>query len=215
MDMVTVRGAAPASAPPSPRASGGEGLRVGGVRTRVFTGWFPPPLTPPRRKRAEGNGARLFAVLALLAAYFPCASPALAHPPAKLSTQSEQAVAGEVEEFYKALAAAVAAKDVAKLRGMYAEGFTHIHTSAKTDGRDARIVSLLAGEATVELLPFTTRSIAIHAGGWVAVARGLTPVKAADGKTFAVHWTQTLTRREDDGWMLVASQATRGAELGR
>jgi ketosteroid isomerase-like protein len=141
-------------------------------------------------------------------------SPALAHPPAKLSTQSEQAVAGEVEDFYEALAAAVAAKDVARLKAMYAESFTHIHTSAKTDGRDARIVSLLAGEATVELLPFTTRSIAIHAGGWAAVARGVTPIRsAADGKTWAVHWTQTLTRRDDDGWQLVASQATRGAEI--
>jgi hypothetical protein len=98
---------------------------------------------------------------------------------------------------------------------MYAESFTHTHTSAKQDGRDARIVSLLSGEATVELLPFTIRSVAIHAGGWAAVARGVTPIKAADGKTYAVHWTQTLTRRDDDGWMLVASQATRGAEVER
>jgi ketosteroid isomerase-like protein len=140
--------------------------------------------------------------------------PAFAHPPARLSTQGEQAVVGEVEAFYKALATAVAAKDVGRLKAMYAESFTHIHTSAKTDGRDARIVSLLSGEATVELLSFTTRVITIHAGGWTAVARGVTPIKAADGKTYAVHWTQTLTRKEDDGWQLVASQATRGAEVG-
>jgi ketosteroid isomerase-like protein len=142
------------------------------------------------------------------------ATPAIAHPPAQLSTLSEQAIAGEVEAFYRALAAAVAAKDVGKLRAKYAESFIHIHSSAKTDGRDARIVSLLSGEAAVELLPFTTRSILIHAGGWAAVVRGVTPIRAADGKTYAVHWTQTLTRREDDGWMLVASQATRGAEMG-
>ncbi len=142
------------------------------------------------------------------------AAPAHAHPPAKLSTQSEQAVSGEVEAFYKALAVTVAAKDIAKLKAMYAESFTHTHTSAKVDGRDARIVSLLAGEATVELLPFTTRNITIHAGGWAAVARGVTPIKAADGKTYAVHWAQFLTRGENDGWMLVASQATRGAEVG-
>jgi ketosteroid isomerase-like protein len=153
-------------------------------------------------------------MVAALALAFASATPALAHPPAKLSTQSEQAVSGEVEAFYKALAGAVAAKDVARLKTMYAEGFTHIHTSAKTDGRDARILSLLAGEATVELLPFTTRSIAIHAGGWAAVARGVTPIRsAADGKTYAVHWTQFLTRGENDGWMLIASQATRGAEI--
>jgi ketosteroid isomerase-like protein len=141
-------------------------------------------------------------------------APALAHPPARLSTQGEQAVAVEIEAFYKALANAVAAKDVPRLKAMYAESFTHTHTSAKVDGRDARIVSLLSGEATVELLPFTTRSIAIHAGGWAAVVRGLTPIKsAADGKTYAVHWAQFLTRKDDDGWMLAASQATRGAEI--
>jgi ketosteroid isomerase-like protein len=141
---------------------------------------------------------------------------ALAHPPARLSTQSEQAVAGEVEAFYKALAAAVAAKDVGKLKGMYAESFTHTHTSAKLDGRDARIVSLLSGEASVELLPFATRSIAIHAGGWAAIVRGMTQItSAADAKTYAVHWSQTLTRADNDGWQLVVSHATRGAETGQ
>jgi ketosteroid isomerase-like protein len=154
------------------------------------------------------------ALTALLLVFTPFNTPASAHPPARLSTQGEQAVAGEVENFYRALSAAVAAKDVARLKAMYVESFTHIHTSAKTDGRNARIVSLLSGEATVELLPFTARSILIHAGGWTAVARGVTPIKAADGKTYAVHWTQTLTRKEDDGWQLVASQATRGAEVG-
>jgi ketosteroid isomerase-like protein len=165
-------------------------------------------------RQLSASGLR--GVLTALALFALCltVSPALAHPPARLSTQSEQAVAGEIEAFYKAIASAVAAKDVARLKAMYAESFTHIHTSAKTDGRDARIVSLLSGEATVELLPFTTRSIAIHAGGWAAVARGVTPIRsAADGKTYTVHWTQLLTRGDNDGWMLIASQATRGVEI--
>jgi hypothetical protein len=45
------------------------------------------------------------------------------------------------------------------------------------------------------------------------VVRGITPIRAADGKTYAVHWTQMLSRRGDDAWQLVASHATRGREL--
>jgi hypothetical protein len=82
------------------------------------------------------------AALALAAA-----APALAHPPAILSQQGQAAVVLEIEEYYRDLAAAVTAKGVIKLREMYADTFTHTHTSARTDGKDARLVSLLAGEA--------------------------------------------------------------------
>lgn len=155
-----------------------------------------------------GVMTRRLALFALLAA-----PPALAHPPAILSPQSQAGVTDEIVAFYAALAAAVAAKDALRLRELYAENFSHTHTSAKIDGRDARIVSLLTGEATVEMLPFAERSISIHAGGWAAVVRGITPIKGADGKTYAVHWLQMLSRRGDDAWQLVASQATRGREL--
>ncbi len=155
-----------------------------------------------------GGMTRRAALSVLLAA-----TPALAHPPAILSPQSQAGVTDEVIAFYKALEAAVTARDAVKLRDLYADTFTHTHTSAKVDGRDARIVSLLTGEATVELLPFSERSISIHAGGWAAVVRGITPIRAADGKTYAVHWTQMLSRRGDDAWQLVASQATRGREI--
>lgn len=151
---------------------------------------------------------------ALLIGAVAAAGPVLAHPPAILSPQGSAAVVEEIERFYMALAAAVAAKDVVRLREMYADSFTHIHTSARTDGRDARLVSLLAGEAAVELLPFTERTISIHAGGWAAVARGVTPIRStAENKTFAVHWVQMLARRGDDAWQLIASQATRGREI--
>jgi ketosteroid isomerase-like protein len=141
------------------------------------------------------------------------AAPALAHPPAILSQQGQAAVVAEVEKFYRDLAAAVTAKDVVRLREMYADTFTHTHTSARTDGRDARIVSLLANEATVEIWQPTERAITVHAGGWAAIVRGRTPIKAGDGKTYEVHWVQTLARRGDDAWQLVASQATRGREI--
>lgn len=149
--------------------------------------------------------------LALLGSLF--ASPALAHPPMVLSPDSTRAIEGEARAFYRALRAAVAAKDAAALRGMYADPFTHTHTSARMDGKDARIVSLLAGDATVEMLAdISSMTVSIHAGGWAAAVRGVTPIKAADGKTYAVHWLQMLARRGDEAFQLVASQATRGAE---
>jgi ketosteroid isomerase-like protein len=161
---------------------------------------------------AQTRRATLLRALAIGLAFVP--APTLAHPPAILSPQGQAGVSDEIVAFYKALEAAVAAKDAVRLRELYAENFSHTHTSAKIDGRDARIVSLLTGEPTVEALPFSERSIAIHAGGWAAIVRGVTPIRsAADARTYAVHWTQTLARRGDDAWQLVASQATRGREL--
>ncbi len=152
---------------------------------------------------------RRAALVAMLFAF-----PALAHPPTLLSPDSTKAIEGEARAFYRALRAAVAAKDAAALRGLYADSFHHTHTSARTDGKDARIVSLLAGDATVEMLAdIEAMSVTIHAGGWAAVTRGATPIRAADGKTYEVHWTQMLARRGDEAFQLVASQATRGREV--
>ena len=174
--------------------------------------------TLAERRRAEGYpgssaapSASMTRRLALFGSLF--ASPALAHPPTVLSPDSTKAIEGEVRAFYRTLRAAVAAKDAAALRGMYAGSFHHTHTSARRDGKDARIVSLLAGDATVEMLAdIPSMSVSIHAGGWAAAVSGVTPIKAADGKTYAVHWLQMLARRGDEAFQLVASQATRGAE---
>jgi ketosteroid isomerase-like protein len=143
---------------------------------------------------------------------FPGVS-AMAHPPAILSLQGTQGVAEEVEIFRKAVSAAIAAKDVIALRKFYADSFTHTHTSSKVDGKDARIVSALAGESVIENLPSENVAITVHAGGWAAVATGISPIRStADGKTYAVHWTVTYTRNQDQ-WQLAASHATRGKEL--
>jgi ketosteroid isomerase-like protein len=149
----------------------------------------------------------------LLGAAALATTPALAHPPTLLSPEGHQHTVEEIIAFRKELADAVALKDVAKLRMLYADAFTHTHTSSKVDGKDARIVSLLAGEPTIELIPAQNLKISILAGGWVAIATGITPITAmSDGKVYAVHWTATYTRAET-GWQLAASHATRGREL--
>lgn len=138
--------------------------------------------------------------------------PAFAHPPARLSVQGEAGVAEEVQAFRKRFADAVAARDANALRGFYAESFTHTHTTSKRDGKDARIVALLAGDPVIETAPVKDLKIHIHAGGWVAVALGTSPIKSsADGKVYAVHWTTTYARN-GESWQLVASHATRGDE---
>ena len=140
-------------------------------------------------------------------------APLLAHPPVNLSMQGQQGVAEDVAAFRKALAAAIEKKDVVALRKMYADGFTHTHTSSKLDGKDARIVSALAGEPVIEAAPVEGLVIKVYAGGWTAVATGISPIKSmADGKTYAVHWTVTYAKSGED-WQIVASHATRGKEM--
>ncbi len=136
---------------------------------------------------------------------------AVAHPPTIVNEAGERVIGEEIAAFRKALADAIKAKDVAKLREMYAATFTHTHTSGKTDNRDARLVSLLAGDPVIELAE--THDLVVRApNDWVAVITATSPVKSmADGKTYAVKWMQVYTRR-DKSWILVASQATRAGE---
>jgi ketosteroid isomerase-like protein len=141
------------------------------------------------------------------------AGAAFAHPPVTLTPQGTQDAIEEIEAFRKKVAAAIVAKDIGFLRKAYAESFTHTHTTSKVDGKDTRIVSALAGEPVIEIAPSGDVKINIHAGGWVAVVTGMSPIVAAsDGKTYAVHWTVTYTRNQDQ-WQIAASHATRGREV--
>ncbi|TAG84012.1 MAG: nuclear transport factor 2 family protein [Betaproteobacteria bacterium] len=127
-----------------------------------------------------------------------------AHPILPRVSDAEAQV--EVELFRVALRKAVQAKDVNALRTMYADEFTHTHTSGKVDGKDARIVSLLANEATVEMAPTPEIRTTCYGGNTCAV-RALSPIKRGDGKWFDVRWTQTFVKTEKS-WQLVISQAT-------
>jgi ketosteroid isomerase-like protein len=139
-------------------------------------------------------------------------TPVSAHPPSKLSAHGHDGIAEEITVFRRSLGEAVKAKDAGKLRQLYADDFAHTHTSSKMDGKDVRIVSLLAGDPVIETAPVEDLKIRVHAGGWVAIATGISPITAqSDGKTYAVHWTTTYVRNEA-GWQLAASHATRGRE---
>lgn len=140
------------------------------------------------------------------------AQAALAHPPTVLSPAGERAVAEEIVAFRKALAAAIVARDAARLREMYAPAFVHTHGSGKVDGKDARIVSALAGDPVIENAP--VEDLVIRApSDWTAVATGVSPIRSlTEGKTYSFRWTAVYIRTQAS-WALAASQATRMAEV--
>jgi ketosteroid isomerase-like protein len=138
----------------------------------------------------------------------PLAGVALAHPPAIQSEREEKAAVEEVMEFRKAVAAAIEKKDAAALRKIYADSFVHTHGSGKVDGKDARIVSALAGDPVIETAPVTDLVIRVP-NGWTAIATGKSPIRSlADGKTYDFRWTAAYVRM-GDSLQIAASQATR------
>jgi len=116
-------------------------------------------------------------------------------------------VRDEVLAFRKAFIAAANNRDVNALRRSYTDDFTHTHTSGKVDGKDARIVSVLAGEPTVEMAAVPEFHLSCF-GESVCIARARSPIRrGTDGKWFDVRWTQTYVKTSL-GWQIVISQAT-------
>ena len=139
------------------------------------------------------------------------AGAAVAHPPAIISDREEKATVEEVIDFRKIVARAIEKKDAAALRKIYANGFVHTHGSGKVDGKDARIVAVLAGDPVIETAPVTDLVVRVP-GGWTAIATGLSPIRSlADGKTYQFRWTAVYVRM-GESWQIAASQATRLAE---
>ena len=131
---------------------------------------------------------------------------ATAHPIESVAA-TDHKIGGEVAAFRATLQAAAANRDAAALRRFYTDDFTHTHTSGKVDSKDARIVSLLAGEPTVEMAPTPEFNLSCF-GESVCIAKALSPIKrGTDGKWFDVRWTQTYVKTSK-GWQIAVSQAT-------
>jgi len=158
--------------------------------------------------------ARILSAAALIIAAILLApalhSGASAHPPTITSEAQRKLISGEVAAFRKEVAAAITAKDAKRLARMYAPSFVHTHGSGKTDGKDARIASLLKGDPTIETAPVADLVIRIP-NDWVGIATGVSPIKSDDGKTYDFRWTAVYVR-EGMGWHVAASHATRLGE---
>jgi ketosteroid isomerase-like protein len=149
---------------------------------------------------------RVFALssLALVAA----ASPLLAHPHSELNAEQQGDVERQIMAVRAAIKDAIAGKDVAALRRLYADAFVHTHGSGKLDGRDARIVSLLAGDPVIETAPVEELSLRVH-GPDLAIVTGKSPIpNIKEGRAYDFRWMQVYTRASGE-WRLAASQATR------
>lgn len=136
------------------------------------------------------------------------AVPASAHPHETLKAEQHGDIERQIMTFRAALKDAVAAKDVLALRRMYADTFTHTHGSGKMDGKDARIVSLLAGEPVVETASTAELSFRVH-GPDLVILTGRSPIlNVKEGRDYDFRWVQVYTRVSGD-WQLAVSQATR------
>jgi ketosteroid isomerase-like protein len=136
------------------------------------------------------------------------AYPASAHPPGHQPTITELAIGREVMDLRDQIRAAITAKDIRVLVESYTADFTHTHGSAKVDNRDARIVTLLAGEPAIETAPLDELMIRVH-GTTTVIVSGRSPIKSlADSKTYDFRWTQVFVKA-GNRWQLAVSQATR------
>lgn len=140
--------------------------------------------------------------LAASAAFLP---QALAHSPAPKADVSD--VTKQLMQFREEMKTAIEAKDVAKLKAMYTDNFTHTHGSGKVDNKDARIVSLLAREPVIEDVPKTDVSVRVH--GDTAILAAKSPIlNVKENKHYDFRWMQVYVRINGK-WQLAASQATR------
>lgn len=143
----------------------------------------------------------------LAAVAIAAVSPASAHPQDKPTPEAKK-VEIELMAFREAMKAAMNAKDVVLLKAMYTDAFTHTHGSGKVDGRDARVVSLLAGDPVIEDAPMSEIVVRVH-GADTAILSARSPIlNKAENKMHDFRWTQVYVR-EGGRWKLAVSQATR------
>jgi ketosteroid isomerase-like protein len=145
---------------------------------------------------------------ALTVAAFALVPTSLAAHPATPRPAAAATVERELMVFRETLAAALQAKDVAKLKALYTEDFTHTHGSGKVDGRDARIVSLLAGEPVIETAPLSEVSVRVP-GSDIAILAAKSPIlNVRENRPYDFRWMQVFVKTAGQ-WRLAASQATR------
>ena len=133
---------------------------------------------------------------------------ALAHPLDGASSQPIGPAELEIIQFRQAIVDAVKAKDAARLREIYADGFTHTHGSGKVDGKDTRIVAVLAGDPSIEMAPADELSIRAF-GTDTAIVTGRSPIlNVRENRDYDFRWIAVYVRVAGE-WRLAASQATR------
>jgi hypothetical protein len=133
---------------------------------------------------------------------------ALAGAAAALPISQSQAVEKDLMAFRDSMREAMRAKDAVKLRSMLADGFSHIDEAGAIAGREAHVVRLLIGEATIEDAGVGEWRLRLHGRDCAALTGRSTLSAGAGGATYSVRWTQLFVR-EVGVWRIAASQVTR------
>jgi hypothetical protein len=137
-----------------------------------------------------------------------CAAASAAHPNDPPPSPEAQAAAREVMAAREAIKGAAVAKDVAALQKLITPDFTHTHGSGKVDGRDARIISLVAGEPVIELATVEELRVRVH-GPATAIVSGKSPIlNRSENRNYDFRWMQVYVK-DGSTWRLAVSQATR------
>ena len=132
---------------------------------------------------------------------------ALAHPHETRKDERHGHVGEQVMAFRQWLREAIAAKDIGKLRVLYADGFTHVHGPGKVDGKDSRIVSVLAEDPVIETAP--AEEFSLREFGPTVVVTGRSPIlNRTENGAYDFRWMAVYGCPAGD-WRLAASQATR------
>lgn len=124
---------------------------------------------------------------------------------------ADQATTDAILSVREKVRAAAAAKDVKALEAIYADNFSHIRETGRTDLKAERIAILVAGgEGMIETAP-EEEMIVLSFGQSTAIATGVSPVKdRATGRTAAFQWL-TVYVKLDGQWRIAVSQANRVA----
>jgi hypothetical protein len=116
----------------------------------------------------------------------------------------------ELDAFRNELRRAAETRDIARLRGLIADTFTHTRASGKIDDKETRIIVLLAREPTIETGLVLDDWLSLR-GADMAILTARSPLLNQDeNRTYDVRWMQTFTKIAGR-WRLASSQET-GAE---
>jgi hypothetical protein len=113
----------------------------------------------------------------------------------------------ELEAFRTELKRAAETRDIAKLRLLLADTFTHTHASGRTEDKAARMIALAAREPAIE--SGLVLDAVVHTyGPDTAILTARSPLlNRDDNRTYDVRWMQVFTRMSGQ-WQLAASQVT-------
>jgi hypothetical protein len=116
-------------------------------------------------------------------------------------------VSRELDAFRSQLKQAAETGDIARLRLLIADTFTHTHPSGRISDKQTKIIALLAKEPGIENALMVDVSVRVH-GPDMAILTARSPILNRDeNKAYDFRWIQVFTKVSGQ-WQLAASQAT-------